>query len=93
METSKVCSTVNCGKPATLQCPTCIKLGLTPAFFCSDTCFKDFWPIHKLFHKKDSNSTLDSRFKGFAFTVHFANDLGPTKTRESLTQTIRSRIN
>ena len=35
-----------------MQCPTCIKLELKPAFFCNKECFKNFWAIHKLFHKK-----------------------------------------
>jgi methionyl aminopeptidase len=37
------CKTPNCGKEATLSCPTCIKLGLAPARFCSQECFKGNW--------------------------------------------------
>ena len=30
------CETINCGKPAKLQCPTCIKLGIKHgSHFCS----------------------------------------------------------
>ena len=49
-----VCSTPQCGKASTLQCPTCVKLELPPAFFCSQQCFKEFWGIHKLFHQKSN---------------------------------------
>jgi methionyl aminopeptidase len=56
-----------CGKPATLQCPKCIQLKLTPAHFCSQQCFKGFWSIHKLFHDAPKD-TLPPTFKGFKFT-------------------------
>jgi methionyl aminopeptidase len=49
-----VCSTPNCDKPSAMQCPTCVKLGLPPAYFCSQECFKEFWSIHKLFHQKSN---------------------------------------
>lgn len=48
----KACSTPGCGKGSTLQCPTCVKLGLPPSYFCSQECFKNFWPIHKFVHLK-----------------------------------------
>lgn len=28
------CEGLECGKPAKLRCPTCIKLGLKDSFFC-----------------------------------------------------------
>eukprot|EP00163_Fabomonas_tropica_P012245 TRINITY_DN234_c1_g1_i1.p1 TRINITY_DN234_c1_g1~~TRINITY_DN234_c1_g1_i1.p1 ORF type:complete len:360 (-),score=69.73 TRINITY_DN234_c1_g1_i1:495-1574(-) len=40
-----------CGKDATLQCPTCIKKGAEPSYFCSQTCFKENWNSHKKVHK------------------------------------------
>lgn len=49
----KACSTPGCGKGSTLQCPTCVKLGLPPAYFCSQECFKNFWVIHKFSHQKE----------------------------------------
>lgn len=55
METTSIkCNNPECDKAANLQCPTCIKLGLEPAYFCGQECFKDFWPLHKLFHKKST---------------------------------------
>jgi len=69
-----ICATPNCGKQATLQCPTCIKLGVK-SYFCSQDCFKGFWPIHKAVHNNPSaksihESYLDSRpeFRCFDFT-------------------------
>ncbi|KAL3898568.1 MAG: hypothetical protein SGCHY_002656 [Lobulomycetales sp.] len=41
-----------CSKASTLQCPTCLKQGLSDAFFCSQDCFKGAWTTHKLVHKK-----------------------------------------
>lgn len=56
---SHKCNNPECCKPSTLQCPTCIKLGLEPAYFCSQDCFKEFWPLHKLFHKKAKEKKED----------------------------------
>jgi len=33
------CATPDCIKPATMMCPTCIKLGLEPTYFCDQECF------------------------------------------------------
>jgi methionyl aminopeptidase len=65
------CNNPECGKPAKLQCPTWIKLDLDPAYFWGQECFKDFWPLHKLFHKKgkkekeeyDENGPINDGFK------------------------------
>lgn len=64
MEGKAVCLTLDCGKQATLQCPTCKKLDLTPAYFCGQECFKYFWPIHKLAHSKASQSTSSYKYTG-----------------------------
>lgn len=38
------CIGVNCENEAgSLQCPTCLKLGLKESFFCSQDCFKRSW--------------------------------------------------
>ena len=57
------CENPECRKPATLQCPTCIKLNLNPAYFCSQDCFKSFWSFHKLFHKKDDIKGINDGYK------------------------------
>ena len=36
-----LCQTLNCGKPANLQCPTCLKLGIKEqSHFCSQVMLK-----------------------------------------------------
>jgi hypothetical protein len=68
-----ICATPQCGKPATLQCPTCIKFNIK-SYFCSQDCFKAFWPIHKAVHlnppKSSHEGYLDWRpeFRGYDFT-------------------------
>lgn len=44
------CETPNCGKPASLQCPTCIKIGIKGSVFCNQECFKGNWKTHKIIH-------------------------------------------
>ena len=45
-----ICKTPGCGKPASMSCPTCLKLGLEAARFCSQECFKGYWGVHKGVH-------------------------------------------
>lgn len=58
----RVCDNPECTKPATLQCPSCIKLGIEPSYFCGQECFKGFWNFHKLLHKK-KDEVKDDGFK------------------------------
>lgn len=44
------CETPDCGKKATLQCPTCLKMGIQGSFFCGQECFKSYWKSHKIIH-------------------------------------------
>lgn len=38
------CLGVDCDNDAgSLQCPTCLKLGIKDSFFCSQDCFKKSW--------------------------------------------------
>ncbi|XP_053539645.1 uncharacterized protein vopp1b isoform X1 [Ictalurus punctatus] len=46
------CMTEGCGRETQLQCPTCRKLGLQEAFFCSQECFKSSWREHKKLHQR-----------------------------------------
>ncbi|CBN77637.1 conserved unknown protein [Ectocarpus siliculosus] len=46
-----VCTTPECGKPGTMACPTCIKLGLPASRYCAQACFKGDWGRHKAIHK------------------------------------------
>lgn len=52
------CETPNCGKDATLQCPTCLKLGIPGSYFCNQACFKGFWKEHKLIHALAGNYAI-----------------------------------
>ncbi|KAI8981943.1 methionine aminopeptidase 1 [Mycotypha africana] len=69
MSTSgRTCSTEGCGKPATLQCPTCIKLKIEGSFFCSQDCFKKNWAKHKLVHKAKIESEPHNPFPNYRYT-------------------------
>lgn len=72
-----LCSTPNCGKPASLACPTCIKIGIPPSRFCTQECFKNNWGSHKELHKavkqardevKVDPTAIPNEFDGFNFT-------------------------
>ncbi|KAF7732358.1 Methionine aminopeptidase 1 [Apophysomyces ossiformis] len=64
----KVCQTPGCGKPAKLQCPTCIKLKIEGSFFCSQECFKKSWPLHKGVHKAKIESEPHNPFPNYRYT-------------------------
>ncbi|KAH9224339.1 peptidase M24, structural domain-containing protein [Leptodontidium sp. 2 PMI_412] len=50
------CIGLDCDNDAgTLQCPTCLKLGIKDSFFCSQDCFKRSWSTHKALHKSKGN--------------------------------------
>jgi hypothetical protein len=57
-----------CGKPASMKCPTCQKLGLPKGMssFCSQKCFKENWSTHKALHKtmRGSNKKQSSATDG-----------------------------
>lgn len=40
------CAGADCGKPATMQCPTCIKNHWPTVFYCDQECFKKNWDAH-----------------------------------------------
>jgi methionyl aminopeptidase len=62
---NSVCS--ECGEPSTLQCPTCIKLGMPATHFCGKTCFSIAWPHHNREHKL-RKKILDYRPPSFPYT-------------------------
>ncbi|KAL0934754.1 methionine aminopeptidase [Colletotrichum truncatum] len=52
----KKCLGVDCPNDAgSLQCPTCLKLGIKDSFFCSQDCFKKNWGNHKSMHKTETS--------------------------------------
>jgi len=62
------CIGLDCDNDAgTLQCPTCLKLGIKDSFFCSQDCFKRSWSSHKALHKSKDTGTYDP-FPTFPYT-------------------------
>jgi len=57
------CESPGCAKEAKMQCPTCIKLGIKGSFFCSQTCFKTSWELHKALHKLAKGATASQNSK------------------------------
>ncbi|KAI6176306.1 Methionine aminopeptidase 1 [Aphelenchoides bicaudatus] len=53
------CMNFGCKNPAKSKCPTCIKLGLSDAWFCSQDCFKESWNLHKLAHLKTDSDVFN----------------------------------
>jgi hypothetical protein len=49
------CLGVDCDNDAgSLQCPTCLKLGIKDSFFCSQDCFKKSWVSSSLGRETDA---------------------------------------
>ncbi|CAK7566378.1 MAG: Methionine aminopeptidase 1 [Sporothrix epigloea] len=63
------CAGGDCSNDAgTLQCPTCLKLGMKDSFFCSQECFGRNWVSHKSVHKKESKVGFYNPFPNYSFT-------------------------
>ncbi|CAK7221172.1 Methionine aminopeptidase 1 [Sporothrix curviconia] len=63
------CAGGDCSNDAgTLQCPTCLKLGMKDSFFCSQECFGRNWVSHKAVHKKESKVGFYNPFPNFPYT-------------------------
>jgi methionyl aminopeptidase len=84
-ETEHICLTPDCGKKATLSCPTCLKLSLPPSRFCSQTCFTGYFPIHKALHarakdaikKRQDDETKNASMKLAFMQYKFSGSLRP----------------
>jgi len=61
------CSSLGCGKPATLLCPKCNQLELEPTYFCDQECFTKSWKDHIRVHKI-AEAKKAFRPPGFAYT-------------------------
>lgn len=46
-----MCETPGCKTMASLQCPTCLKIGIQGSYFCTQDCFKRSWKTHKVIHQ------------------------------------------
>lgn len=78
----RVCATPDCGKPATMACPTCLKLsneqcmpcGFEVSLYCEQACFKAHWPVHKQKHTlwkaaiAVQKGAMPAGFEGYNFT-------------------------
>ncbi|KAJ1730458.1 Methionine aminopeptidase 1 [Coemansia biformis] len=63
-----ICITKGCGKPASLQCPTCKKVGVEGSFFCSQECFRGSWGAHKLAHDVSNPKGSFDPFPQYPYT-------------------------
>ncbi|KAJ4397726.1 Methionine aminopeptidase 1 [Gnomoniopsis smithogilvyi] len=67
--TKRKCLSADCENDAgSLQCPTCLKLGLKDSFFCSQDCFKKNWGTHKAMHKTEKKTGDFNPFPNFSYT-------------------------
>ncbi|TEA18578.1 Methionine aminopeptidase 1 [Colletotrichum sidae] len=65
----KKCLGVDCLNDAgSLQCPTCLKLGIKDSFFCSQDCFKKNWGTHKAMHKTETKTGVFNPFPTYPFS-------------------------
>jgi len=63
----QICETLSCGKPAKLQCPTCIKLNIQGSFFCEQVkniCFLICYDPHAF-----RPDTTDNNQRCFRWTL------------------------
>ncbi|EDV25612.1 uncharacterized protein TRIADDRAFT_55901 [Trichoplax adhaerens] len=71
-QTIRICETTGCGKAAKMRCPSCIKLSISASYFCSQQCFKNYWPLHKLLHNMDkqngNKNTFTEKWPGYSYT-------------------------
>ncbi|XP_014214084.1 methionine aminopeptidase 1 [Copidosoma floridanum] len=67
------CETPGCSALASLQCPTCLKIGIVSSF-CSQDCFKGNWKSHKVLHQlakggnKNDSTNEYNPWPSFQFT-------------------------
>ncbi|KAJ2715309.1 Methionine aminopeptidase 1 [Coemansia spiralis] len=62
------CITEGCSKPAKLQCPTCIKVGVAGSYFCSQDCFRGSWGTHKAAHNVSNPKGSFDPFPQYRYT-------------------------
>jgi len=66
--TKKKCLGADCDNEAgTLQCPTCLKLGVKDSYFCSQDCFKRNWSNHRTMHKSQTTGYYNP-YPNFPYT-------------------------
>ncbi|KAI0849099.1 methionine aminopeptidase [Daldinia vernicosa] len=96
VDLKKTCLSAGCdNKAESLQCPTCLKLGIDNSYFCSQDCFKSAWVEHKKIHKaflnKRQNATGTGTYNPFP-SFYFTGPLRPVyplSPRREVPKTIR----
>ncbi|KAI8960092.1 methionine aminopeptidase [Daldinia sp. FL1419] len=90
----ETCLSSGCENEAgSLQCPTCLKLGIKSSYFCSQQCFKSAWAEHKEIHKSVLNKIQNAPgtynpFPSFYFTGPLR-PVYPLSPRREVPKTIR----
>ncbi|KAI4475277.1 hypothetical protein M0802_003164 [Mischocyttarus mexicanus] len=59
------CETPGCETEASLQCPTCLKIGIQGSYFCTQKCFKQSWNMHKVIHQLAKGENTNKTAKEF----------------------------
>ncbi|XP_043482506.1 methionine aminopeptidase 1 [Leptopilina heterotoma] len=74
------CNSINCTQIGTLQCPTCLKIGIKDSYFCSQDCFKGNWKEHKILHKlaKGEGTNKSGEYNPWPH-YHYSGKLRPYK--------------
>ncbi|CAK9816205.1 Methionine aminopeptidase 1 [Anthophora quadrimaculata] len=76
-----MCKTPGCKTMASLQCPTCLKMGIRGSFFCTQDCFKRSWKTHKAIHQIPEATDGDNSYNEYNPWPfhHYAGKLRPYK--------------
>ncbi|KAI4256429.1 MAG: hypothetical protein L6R42_006232, partial [Xanthoria sp. 1 TBL-2021] len=76
-----------------LQCPSCLKIGITGSYFCSQDCFKKNWSQHITLHKTAQGKTQNVTGAYNPFPTHpFTGSVRPVyplSARRSVPKSIR----
>ncbi|CAG8526840.1 944_t:CDS:10 [Paraglomus occultum] len=70
MNSEQKCTGIACGNPARLQCPTCLKNGISGSYFCTQECFKKNWATHKPIHDKGNTYIPKYNYTGSLRAVY-----------------------
>ncbi|KAI4230024.1 MAG: hypothetical protein L6R36_000403 [Xanthoria steineri] len=90
----KRCLGADCENDAeALQCPSCLKIGITGSYFCSQNCFKKNWSQHATLHKTAQGKTQNvtgayNPFPTYSFTGS-VRPVYPLSARRAVPKSIR----
>ncbi|TGZ56680.1 methionine aminopeptidase 1 [Temnothorax longispinosus] len=80
-----MCETPGCNAVASLQCPTCLKIGIQGSYFCSQNCFKGSWKTHKVIHQlakgENGNKVITDHYNPWP-TYNYTGKLRPYKREQ-----------